>query len=238
MNRGFSLIELLIAAAITALLAGAVAAVVPSLQAYFEHTPAAIDLQQRGRTALDVIAQAIRSADRVVLIDATTLTTIARRINGARGFLKEHQVDTQAALALSDLRCPSLPDVCGFLNGTPASIADAHGRFELFIVGSADPITHTIWPRHELDHAYEAAADVIEVDAYTFRLELQPDGSNTLVRETAAGAVQPIVDRVSALRFEDAFDHRGIDVTVTLKAHGSPSAEITRRAAIVPRNLP
>lgn len=236
--RGFSILELLIATAITALLTAAIATVVPALQNHFEQTPAAIDLHQRGRTAIDAIAQAIRSADRVVLLDAGRLMTIAPRDNAARGVLGQDQADAGADLVLSDDRCPSVPDVCGFVRGTTALIDDGSGRFDLFIVGSINAAPRSISARQRFDQPYAAPADIVEVDAYTFRLDPQADGSSSLVRETGAGAVQPIVDRVSAVRFEPAFDARGIDVTLTLRPHGLPAADITRRIAVVARNLP
>jgi prepilin-type N-terminal cleavage/methylation domain-containing protein len=61
-SRGFSLIELLVALAVCALLSGAMAAVAPPARALFDATPEVLDLQQRERTAVDVLAQAIRSA--------------------------------------------------------------------------------------------------------------------------------------------------------------------------------
>ncbi|HJU41646.1 MAG TPA: prepilin-type N-terminal cleavage/methylation domain-containing protein [Vicinamibacterales bacterium] len=244
MSRGFSLLELLIATAIATAFAAAIATVVPSLQAFFEHTPAAIDLQQRGRTAVDVIAQAIRSADKIVLADEDPdhdyfrrLTAIAPRVNAAQGVLAEDQVGAGGDLALSEMRCPNVPDVCGFVRGTVAVISDTSGRFEVFTVGSSDGAMQSISPRRRFDEPYAADATVLEVDANTFRLEPQPDGSFTLVRETGAGAVQPIVDRVSDVRFERTFDVRGIDITLTLQSHRAGGGESTRRLAVVARNV-
>ena len=61
-STGFSIIELLIAMTITILIAGAIAGVAPQARAAFERVPADLDLQQRGRTAIDVLSQALRSA--------------------------------------------------------------------------------------------------------------------------------------------------------------------------------
>lgn len=241
--RGFSLVELLIAAALSALLAAAIAATVPSLQAFFERTPAAIDVQQRGRTALDVIAQAVRAADQVLLIDGDVaanefrqLMTITPRVDAARGVVEQNLPDAAGDIVLSAAGCPAIADVCGFVRNSAGTIADDRGGFELFIVGATDIASRSISPRRPLSAAYIAGATVVEVEAYTFRLDPQADGSRTLVRETAAGAVQPIVDRVAGLRFARTFGTRGIDVTVMLQLHGSP-AESTRRLATLARNL-
>jgi hypothetical protein len=50
--------------------------------------------------------------------------------------------------------------------------------------------------------------------------------------------VQPIVDRVTGLRFAEAFGTRGVDVTMTLQSHGAQALEITRRIAVLARNVP
>lgn len=242
--RGFSLLELLIAAAISALVAAAIAAMVPSLQAFFERTPAAIDVQQRGRTALDAISQAVRGAVEVRLFDGDPganefqqLMTITPRPYAARGVVEHDLEESAGRVVLAAAGCPAIADVCGFVRGTVAMIEDGGGGFELFTVGAADAASRSIAPRKSLGAAYGAGAAVVEVDAYTFRLDPQADGSQSLVRETAAGAVQPIVDRVTAVRFARTFDARGIDVSITLQLHGS-RVESTRRLATLARNLP
>lgn len=244
MSRGFSLLELLIATAISALCAAAIAAVLPSLQAFFERAPGTIDLQQRGRTAVDAIAHAVRAADHVLLFDQDSshgyfrqLRTIAPKANAAQGMLDEDQSDPGGELWLSAARCPAAPDVCGFVRGSIALISDAAGRFDIFSVGSIDVAARGIQPRLRFDQPYAAESTVVEVDAYTFRLDPQPDGSLALVRETGAGAVQPIVDRVREVRFEPSFDGRGIAVTLTVQSQGPRAEESTRRMAIVARNL-
>lgn len=242
MNKGFTLLELLIATAISALFAAAVAATVPSLQAFFEHAPATIDMQQRGRTAIDAIAQAVRAADHVLLFEPdplgghfTQLMTIAEKANAAQGVLAADQSGPGGDLWLSAARCPGVPDVCGFSPGSSALIAGGDGQFELFTVGSVDAGTRTLSPRQRLDRSYAAGATLVSVDAYTFRLDAEPDGALTLVRQTHSGAVQPMVDRVSHLEFTRAFDDRGIGVAVKLQSHGM-RAETARHMAIVTRN--
>ena len=52
-SPGFSLVELLVALTICALLSGAIAAVAPQARAAFDATPEALDLLQRERTVVD-----------------------------------------------------------------------------------------------------------------------------------------------------------------------------------------
>ena len=242
--RGFSLLELLIATAISALFAAAVAAVVPSLQAYFEQAPGTIDLQQRARTAVDAIAHAVRAADEVMLLDQDSshgsfrqLRSIAPKTNGAQGVVEEDQSGNGGELWLSTARCPNVPDLCGFVRGSIARIADGTGRSDIFTVGSIDAAARGLAPRRPFDQPYAADATVVEVDVYTFRLDPQPDGSFALVRETGSGAVQPIVDRVSEVTFERAVDAREINVTLTVQSHASRAGKSTRRMAMVARNV-
>ncbi len=244
MNRGFSLLELLIAITITALLAAVTAAVVPPLHALFEQTPAAIDLQQRGRTAVDTIAQAVRAADQVLLLDADParshfreLQTVAPKADGAQGTLARDQSSPGGHLYLYDTGCPAVPDVCGFVRGTVAMIANDSGQFDVFIVGSINVVSGSISPGRSFDRSYAEGAMVVEVDAHTFRLDPQADGSSTLVRQTAAGAIQPIVDRVSELRFERAFGDKGVEVALALQPLRMPAPTSLRRVAVVARNL-
>jgi hypothetical protein len=126
--------------------------------------------------------------------------------------------------------------VCGFVRGSVAMIADGSGRFDVFIVGSTNVISGSLFPARPLDQSYAAGATVIEVEAYEFRLEAQGDGSKTLVRETAAGAIQPLVDRVSELRFGPAFGDNGIEIALTLESHRAPAWTTTRRTVVVARN--
>lgn len=244
MSRGFSLIELLVATAISALIAGAIAAVVPPLQALFEQTPAAIDVQQRGRTAVDTIIQAVRGADQVLLLDADPSRTYFRELQavvpkagGATGVVAADQSGPGGQLFLAAAGCPAIPDVCGFIPGSIAMIADAAGRYDVFTVGSINTNGGSITAVRPFDRVYAADAVIVEVDVYTFRLDAQADGSSTLVRQTAAGAVQPIVDHVTDLRFENIFSGKGVAVALTLPPQRPTLRASSRRFAAVVRNL-
>ena len=77
-------------------------------------------------------------------------------------------------------------------------IADGAGRFDLFTVAATDRGLNSLSSSVPFAQPYPAGSRVVEVDAYTYRLDAQPDGSKTLVRETVAGAIQPVVDHVAA----------------------------------------
>lgn len=222
---GFSLVELLVALTVCALLSGAIAAVVPPARTAFAATPAAMDVQQRERTVADVLARALRSAawihavrddgsagavvPAVVLLEPEAGDTRFHAVRvlaiagGGRGVLAADQAGSSGALRLQpDVDCPSAGDVCGFAKGATAVIVDVSGRFTVFAIAATNKAARSLSPSSGFATSYSAGSAVIEVGSDTYRLELEADGSSTLVRQTAAGAVQPIVDNVSELVIE------------------------------------
>lgn len=233
-QEGVSVIELLVALTICAVVSASIAAVVPPARAIFERTPAELDLQQRARAAIDAIVYAIRAAGADVAasgelgplaaivpavvpleVDAdgtafSKLKVIAPRASPAQGTLAQHQAGPNGELVLAPSRCPEVEVVCGFTEGATAVIADGSGRFDVFTIASAEGATYRLTPSRPLIPPYAAGSIVAEVDVFTFQLTAQPDGSQTFARATAAGAVQPLVDRVTRLRFEPvALDQSG-----------------------------
>ncbi len=224
-DRGFSLIELLVALAVCGVLSAVMAGMAPSARAAFEATPASLNLQQRGRTAIDAMAAAIRSADASAAsleLDAfgsvlPALIPLSHRPgssatefeamyvvtsvpNASQGVLARDQPGAHGVLTLAaGPGCPAVREVCGFTTGAVAAIADGSGRFDVFTVASTNSGRGEIAAAESFSSAYPAGAFVIEVDAQHFRLDDQGDGSRALVRETAGGATQPIVDHVAAM---------------------------------------
>ena len=223
-TRGFTIIELLIAMTITLLIAGALASVAPPARAAFERVPAELELQQRGRTAMAALSQAIRGAGKNVaatellgslsdLLPAaavsggesgtfTELTVIIPGPNAAQGVLSGDQPGPGAAIALATDRCPAVADVCGFTAASSAVITDGAGNYDVFVVAATDEGARLVAPSRALSRSYPAGSVVVEAEQFTFSLALQADGSYSLIRRTAAGAVQPIADFISALSFD------------------------------------
>lgn len=242
--RGFTVIELLIAMAIALLIAGALAGVVQPARAAFDRVPAELDLQQRGRTAIDVISQAVRSAGKnvaathalgalseiVPVVSVTdpvasgggfaTLTVIAPIADGAQGVLAANQPGGAGSLTLATAPCPNVKDVCGFNRGMTAVITDGSGRYDVFMVASTVVSSRRLTADRSFPLAYSIGAAVVEIDQHTFSLAPQADGSFSLIRETAAGAVQPVVDFVTALTF--TISNHQVDVAVSLQAATEP----------------
>jgi prepilin-type N-terminal cleavage/methylation domain-containing protein len=267
-SRGFSLVELLVALTVCALVSGAIAAAIQPARDVFERTPAAIDLEQRGRTALDVLAAAVRSSGRTVVAahalgamadilpstllddpDASgrrfsRLTTIAPVINPGQAVLGFDQAGPGGSLMLAAAWCPEVSDVCGFRPGMTVAVADGTGRYDLGQIAGTNRALGRLALAASLSHAYPAGALVVEVEAFTFRLDEQPDGTLTLVRVTAAGAIQPVIDGASQLWFEPEtvagrVRRIGMSVRVAPLAprHAAPQAR-TFRTTVTLRNVP
>jgi len=223
--RGFSFVELLIAMTITMLIAGAIAGVAPHARAAFDRVPADLDLQQRGRTAIDVLSQALRSAGANIAATEslgvlsnllpvvsvaeddepgvfTELTVIIPVPEPAQGSLDADQAAPGGAMTLSTAHCPNIKDVCGFTPGSTVAVADGEGHFDVFPIAATNAGARQLTPAKGLSQSYPAGSVLVEADRFTFNLREQPDGRYALVRVTAAGAVQPIVDFVSGLAFE------------------------------------
>ena len=239
--RGFSLLELLLALTICAILSAGVAIAVPAARVVFGIVPAELELQQRGRMAVDAMTQAIRGAGgdvvasnqlgrladlvpAIVPLDAldgrfTKLMVIGPGINAAQGVLDSHPAWAPGPLWLAASPCPGAAGVCGFMRGTTALITDGSGRFDVFTVSWIDATTRSLVADRAFVPPYAPGAIIVEVDADTFQLEEQRDRTNTLVRVTAAGAVQPIADRVDSFAFDVyGFDDSGALAPIAIGA--------------------
>ena len=196
--RGFTLIELLVAMTLLLLLASAAMQAVPAAREAFTRIPAELETQQRARVAMESIAQAARMAIARAVGDAHSLTLVIGVPGGGAGILASHAGLT-APLLLNASGCPAIKDVCGFTSGAWAVVQDAWGAFDVFAVAATTVGTRSVTPSRALSKVYAAGATVASADRYTFRLAMQADGTESLVRETAAGAVQPLVDFVGEL---------------------------------------
>ena len=141
-------------------------------------------------------------------------------VNGAQGILAIDQAGAFASLTLSTTPCPNVKQVCGFNPGMTAVITDGAGHHDVFVVESTVVGSRTLTADRGFSYAYPAGAAVIEIDQHTYALAVQPDGSSSLLRETAAGAGQPVVDYVAALSFRAA--GQSVDVTVIVQAATEP----------------
>lgn len=224
MARGFSLVELLIASMVSALVVGALLAALVPARAAFDAAPATIELQQRSRVGLEFLASALRSAGArepglrdgsmagsfvpaVIPAIASGASNVFSDVEilrpvvpGARGIVDRDQTSAGAAIELRPNHdCPHTPDVCGFTPGSTAAISDGHGRFDVFEVASTDVSGMSLLPLKPLSAPYGAGARLFEAEAFRYWLATQPDGSKSMVRIARTGAAQPVVDGIADL---------------------------------------
>ena len=121
-----------------------------------------------------------------------------------------------------------------------AIITDGAGHHDLFEVASTEFAARAIAPDGALSRAYPAGSVVLEIAQHTFSLARQADGSFSLIRETAAGAIQPIVDGVASLAFH-ASEHR-VDIAVSVQAATESLRRVLKdrvfRTSVDLRNVP
>ena len=117
-------------------------------------------------------------------------------------------------------------------------IGDTGSDYDVFIVASTDAAQRRLTANHALSRAYPAGSMVVEVEENTFGLDQQPDDTYSLTRVTAAGAVQPIVDFISALTF--VVNEQQVDIALHVHAANESQrgviADRVFRTSIAARN--
>lgn len=225
-ERGFTLVELLIAALIMLLVSGAALLLAGGARTALTVEPATMDTVRRLREGAGVLASAVASGggDHAVgdgrgsLAAAMPVVRLAgasgpgafselivtRAVQGGRGRLAADQPGPGGSLTLDtgDGRCPRSGTLCGFDVGDVAVAFDGRGHVDLLVVAAASEALARLSPRAPLSHAYRTGAWVIAVRQEHLLLMLQPGGAHTLTRVTAAGAREPILDGVTRLRFQ------------------------------------
>jgi hypothetical protein len=136
--------------------------------------------------------------------------------DAAQGVLSEDQAGPGAAMILATTLCPNVKDVCGFTSGSTAVIADGSGHHDVLSIASTNAGARMLTPAAALSYSYPAGSVVVEVEEFSFSLATQTDGTESLIRTTAAGSVQPIVDFVNGLWFD--LSGGQMDVTVSVQA--------------------
>jgi prepilin-type N-terminal cleavage/methylation domain-containing protein len=222
-DRGFTLVELLVASLIAVMVAGGALVLAEGARTALAVEPASMDTARRLREGVEAIAAAIASAGgergigdargslaqglpviRLVAgegEDVFSGLVVTRAVHGGRGRVVADQPGPAGSLtlAMSDGQCPRIESVCGFREGDVAVVFDGRGHVDVFVVGAVSEALSRITPRAPLAHAYRAGAWVVEVRHERLVLLRQPDGSRSLSRITAAGAREPVLDGVTSL---------------------------------------
>lgn len=221
-SRGYTVLELLVAAAV---LLGVLASVSTLLYDGLADAPVleeAADLHQRGRVAFDALAADIRAAGaggRAGPLTAAVAAVLPRSPGAPATSVQPGVITVRYAvpagassILLTDLvpgvslveidlsaGCPETSAACGFVTGTRAMVFDAAGHWDLLSVeaigAGALSVTDVRGPRTVTYHAGTWIVEAAEV-AYAF------DAAARTLRRTEGSASFPLVDHVAALRFE------------------------------------
>ena len=229
--RGLAFVELIVAMALSLVLAGAIGLVVGPMRTAFETRLEANDMEQRLRAASDSLladlvtagAGAYAGAMTGPLVDylppvlpfaldagagaagADTITTLSVPSTAAQAVLAlPFPAASGAAAVAIEPGCPVGDAGCGFRAGQRVLLFDGSGRFDIFTVRGVRGGTLDL--NHELPDrfdVYPAGSKIVAVVVRTYRVDPadQIDGPR-LVRDDGSGSVQPVVDHVVALRVE------------------------------------
>lgn len=254
-DRGFTLVELLIASTITLLIAGAALVLARGARIAFTVEPASMDTVRRLREGADAVASALAGAggprdvgDGVGSLaasvpavrlgapsgpDVFSELSVTRVVQGGRGRLAADQPGPGGSLTLetADGLCPRSGSVCGFDVGDVAVVFDGRGHSDVLVVAAVSEPLSRVSPRAPLAHAYRAGDWVVAARHEHFLLTLQPGGAKTMTRVTAAGAREPILDGVTRLQFQAWGDPSPPAV------HGSPLSAGFARYGLSPPAL-
>jgi prepilin-type N-terminal cleavage/methylation domain-containing protein len=222
-DRGFTLVELLVASLLTLLLMAAALTVAAAARQAFDVEPAALDTVRRLREGTEGLAGVLMAAggglatgdgvsslaSNVPLVRPLTSLTgapdsrftalwVLRAIEGGLGRLASPQPGPGGSLTLdrASSPCALTTAVCGFDIGDVAVVFDERGHFDVLEVAAVSELLSRITPAAPLSYAYDTGAWVLAVRVDRFGLVRQVDGSQTLTRLSWAGAREPMVDGV------------------------------------------
>jgi hypothetical protein len=215
---GFSILELLIAVAITLVVAGAIFGLTGPAYALFETAVERADMQQRLRIGIEAISKDLMMAG----MPGRTFPAVLPRRRGLRspdppdGFFDDRisvmyvppaaatttlSADTASTIAVPvepQRNCPSVDPLCGFHVNQLVSVLDgrgAHDEFRIIAIQDNPPVL--VGSGAPLSTLYSAGAIVTEMVAATYWLQ-----TDQLMRYDGNQTDSPIADGVGRLRFE------------------------------------
>jgi type II secretory pathway pseudopilin PulG len=222
-TRGFTFVELLVAAATVLVVAAALSGLSRGMQRAFDRSVSNVDATGRARSALAAVAAELhragsgiaigaplqglvdltpvvlprQSLDNAALAAPFTAVTVLRA-TGGQGVLRDPVLAGSAVLRLdADAPSPRQDGTGGFKRGDVALVFDT-SRSETVVISSVTPAAWLITLEAPLRHPFEAGAVVAAIERTTYGLRADGAGRGRLVRRTTGGAEQPVVDHVAA----------------------------------------
>jgi Tfp pilus assembly protein FimT len=230
--RGFSLVELLIAMALTVTISGAFLTLVAAGGSIARAQPDAWDLHQRARIAMQTLGAELalagagpdRGPHRGPLVrhfppievagdGSLTIWYVSGRGGQAMVAAPLPAGAVQAAIENAG-DCPSPRPACAFTQGETAILFDASGSHDAVRIDEVDNLSLTV--RTGPRSAYAAGASIAEGVVRTYRVD--PIARQLVRRDEATGASVPVLDGVAAM--SAAIREGGSVVRVTLRMGG------------------
>jgi type II secretory pathway pseudopilin PulG len=246
-NRGFALIEWLIASALVITVAGAIFAVVLPARDVIARTQVRVDMAIAARGALHTVVDDLReagnspviadpSAPLAAVLPAVTLresltsaasvvpatAVVVRRSppGGAQARLASDANAGDTLLRLSTTHCSGGGGSCGFASTDRAVIFDAH-RAESVSVAAVAPQFVTL--AQPLPRSFVSGSVLARLHTTTYGWRVN-GGAGSLVRLTDGGAEQPLLDHVVGFAIISAGEDEGSEAHLHVRLRVQASA--------------
>jgi hypothetical protein len=226
--RGFSVVELLIAMAVTTTCLAATLMLVSMGQGIARAQPEAADQQQRARLARQTIADAIAGAGagldggpRAGPLSAY-FAPVTRSAEGGLTIWSVTRASAQATLAqplaasateadIAASSCPPAEPACAFAADTSAIVFDDSGCHESVRIDTVLPATLVVRPALR-GCAFTTGASIAEGEVRTYFVDAATRQLRR--RDDATGLVAPVIDHVASMSVDVAEGGRRVRVTL------------------------
>jgi prepilin-type N-terminal cleavage/methylation domain-containing protein len=220
-QRGFSVIELLVASAILCVVSGAVLGLLHDGLAGTPVLEETTDLHQRARVVVDALATELRTAaagtptgalsryfaaveprgpsDGIGVASAEVVTVRYVAAGGAHTRLAQPLAPGATTAILDNTGCPVSTTACGFSANTTAVLFDTNGNVSFVAIGATGPGVLTISDVSAgRTITYPAASEIAEALQVTFSF----DSGTRQLRRSEGGGTFVVADNVIGLTFE------------------------------------
>ena len=242
-DGGFTLIEMLVAAALVVIVTSAVAALFSPMRRAFDRGVSGGEVAARARTAISAVVDEARSAGSGVVLGPTDAalgdvipvvavvppsTVSITRASGPQGVLRDRVDAGATSLGLDTSQpCSEQDDTCGIRRRDVVAIFDAT-KGQTAMVDGVIAASATLQLAAPLLFSFDRGAVVAAIEQNTFALR-----GDRLVRISAGGAEQPVADRVAA--FSATLAGRRLDLQLRVAAVPAGIGNLDLRTSVVVR---